>query len=44
MSDLDEICEISLRLLMEYECIMHDHAKLSQYEILGLFVTKYISG
>jgi hypothetical protein len=50
MSDLDRIClfyitrVISVGLLIEYECKMHAYAKWSHYEILGLFITKYILG
>ena len=46
MSDLDGICPsyiagvISVGLLIEYDCKMHGHAEISQYEILSLFVTK----
>jgi len=48
MSDLNKIypsCltrKILVDLFMEYEGKNHCYAKLSQYEILGLFVTQYI--
>jgi len=29
---------------MKYDLKLHGHAELSQYEILDLFVTQYISG
>jgi len=50
MSVLDDIfpsCitwNISLGLLMKYDLKLHGQAELSQYEILDLFVTQYISG
>ena len=50
MSVLDGICPsyirgyISLGLLMNMTEKLHGHAELSQYEILDLFVTQYVSG